>query len=382
MATPDLTLDSPATSAQLSRHCSPGLVRTTLHRSNLTEFHLTLTPLQNESAHSIMRRLRAELDAAQAVVVRHEVFGSLAWHQQPSWDWPVTWVEGADCSGKPIAGMHVLAVRGADVDSIVINGQSVGRVFSDGYARHALLGNVHSDPQATLDVQGRQVFERLESALQVAGFAMTDVPRTWLFLDDILAWYGTLNRVRREFFEQRGLFNHLVPASTGVGVRNPAQAAMIAGAWASQPLSDEFFLGEVLSPMQCPAPAYGSCFSRAVEMVDPHLRRVLVSGTASIEPKGASVCGGDMDGQIDLTMQVVRAILVSRGMDYHDVTRATAYIRHPADAPLFQEWCQRLGLQDWPLVVTQAVVCRDELWFEIELDAIAPTHHHATDWEL
>ena len=126
------------------------------------------------------------------------------------------------------------------------------------------------------------------------------------------------------------------------------------------------------SPLQCPAPAYGSCFSRAVEIVTPGWRRIFISGTASIAPKGESVCAGDMDGQIDLTMQVVRAILVSREMDYADVTRATAYLRNPADAPIFNRWCHKLGLVNWPLVTTQAVVCRDELLFEIELDAMAP----------
>ena len=201
---------------------------------------------------------------------------------------------------------------------------------------------------------------------------MTDVARTWLFLDDILAWYGPLNQVRRDFFAQRHLFDHLVPASTGVGVRNPAGAAMVAGAWAAEPRDDRFLAGEVLSPLQCPAPQYGSCFSRAVEMVSPDLHRLFVSGTASIEPKGTSVCADDVDGQIDLTLQVVRAILVSRGMDYPDVNRATAYLRRPGDEPLFRGWLARLGLEDWPLVVTQAVVCRDELLFEIELDALAP----------
>jgi enamine deaminase RidA (YjgF/YER057c/UK114 family) len=201
---------------------------------------------------------------------------------------------------------------------------------------------------------------------------MPNVARTWLFMDDILAWYGPLNQVRREFFERHQLFDHTVPASTGVGVKNPVGAAMVAGAWAVQPTNGSLFVGEMGSPLQCPAPAYGSCFSRAVEIVTPGWRRIFISGTASIAPKGQSVCAGDLDGQIDLTMQVVRAILVSREMDYADVTRATAYLRNPADAPIFKRWCHKLGLVNWPLITTQAVVCRDELLFEIELDAMAP----------
>jgi enamine deaminase RidA (YjgF/YER057c/UK114 family) len=220
--------------------------------------------------------------------------------------------------------------------------------------------------------QAMQVFENIEVALSSACMSMPNVARTWLFLEDILAWYGSLNQVRRDFFEQRRLRDHAVPASTGVGVKNPAGVALVAGAWAAEPTNGPLFVGEVGSPMQCPAPAYGSCFSRAVEIVTPHCRRMFISGTASIAPNGDSVCAGDLDGQIDLTMQVVRAILVSREMDYADVTRATAYLRNPADAPLFRQWCAKLGLKNWPLVIAQAVVCRDELRFEIELDAMSP----------
>ena len=162
--------------------------------------------------------------------------------------------------------------------------------------------------------------------------------------------------MRREFFGRCHLFNHTVPASTGVGVKNPAGAALVAGAWAVAPTNGVLFVGEVGSPLQCPAPVYGSCFSRAVEIVTPGWRRMFISGTASIAPKGDSVCAGDMDGQIDLTMQVVRAILVSRELDYADVTRATAYLRNPSDAPIFRRWCAKLGLENWPLVTAQAVV--------------------------
>ena len=367
------------------RLVEPGLEVTCVPRDHLIELHATLRPLPGESVFETAHRLEDLLRRYDATMVRHEIFGSLAaWkdlhrgneNEGFPWPWPVTWVEGKACDSGGIAGMHALAVIGAEVSDVHSHETPVGRVFEDGYARHAVLAGITSDRKAPLEIQARQGFERIATALAPAGFAMHEVPRTWLFLDDILSWYGTLNSVRRHFFEEHGLFDHVVPASTGVGVRNPEGAAMCVGAWASKAIAPGFQIAEVLSPMQCPAPAYGSCFSRAVELVAPDWRRVMISGTASIEPKGASVCGGDMDGQIDLTMQVVRAILVSRGLDYDDVTRATAYIRHPADAPIFADWCRRLGLDHWPLVTTQAVVCRDELLFEIEVDAMAPTAQH------
>lgn len=370
------------------RRHRPELHQGIIQRDDLIELHLTLLPQPGESAARMLERLAAVLKTHNASVLRHEVFGALA--AQPDFAaalqrlfgapaWPVTFVEGASCDGESMAGMHVLAVAGPRVESLSLGGRVVGRIFNDGHARHCVLGDIRpTDPFAPREHQAMQVFENIEAALRRAGMSMVNVARTWLFLDDLLAWYGPLNQVRREFFERCHLFDHTVPASTGVGVKPPAGAALVAGAWAVEPANGSLFVGEVGSPLQCPAPEYGSCFSRAVEIVTPGWRRMFISGTASIAPKGDSVCAGDVEGQIDLTMQVVRAILVSRELDYSDVTRATAYLRNPADAPLFRRWCVKLGLENWPLVTTQAVVCRDELLFEIEVDALATINPGAT----
>lgn len=366
----------------IRRASRPELHNCIVQRDGVLELHLTLLPQPGESATRMLERLAAVLKAHHASVVRHEVFGDLSAHPDftaalkklfGEQRWPVTWVEGAACDDASVAGMHVLAVAGTRVESLSCAGRLVGRIFDDDHGRHCLLGDIRPpDPSAPRDQQAMQVLKNIDAALNHAGMTMPNVARTWLFLDDILAWYGPLNRVRRDFFDQHHLFDHTVPASTGVGVKNPDGVALVAGAWAIKPANGSLFVGEVGSPMQCPAPAYGSCFSRAVEIVTPGWRRMFISGTASIAPKGDSVCAGDLDGQIDLTMQVVRAILVSRGLDYSDVTRATAYLRNPADAPIFRRWCVKLGLENWPLVTTQAVICRDELLFEIELDAMGP----------
>lgn len=382
------TMDFASPPTTLHRQQGPGLHRVTLNREHVCEHHLTLTPLANESPTALAQRLNVLLYDLDALPIRIEAFGSLRAHPaflaalppaSPAWPAPLTWIEGLACNTAEIAGLHVFAVASTPVEPIRFDHQSLGAVFSDGYLNHALLGDV-SPANTSLPpaAQAAQVFQRLQTSLHSAGFDATHIARTWLFLDDILAWYGPLNRVRHDFFTSHRIFQHLVPASTGIGVRNPDGAALVAGAWAAHPLHPQARIAEVLSPMQCPAPQYGSSFSRAIEMVTPDLRRVLISGTASIEPKGASVCANDIDGQIDLTLQVVRAILVSRDLDFSNVTRATAYLRHPADAPLLHQWCARAGLDHAPLVTTQAVVCRDELLFELELDAHTPLNPSPT----
>jgi enamine deaminase RidA (YjgF/YER057c/UK114 family) len=103
----------------------------------------------------------------------------------------------------------------------------------------------------------------------------------------------------------------------------------------------------------------------------PAGRRLLVSGTASIEPNGRSAHVGDLRKQIVLTMEVAHAILASRGFNFSDVTRATAYFKNIQDAPAFDEWRRECNLESLPLVVAQSDICRPELLFEIELDAIS-----------
>jgi enamine deaminase RidA (YjgF/YER057c/UK114 family) len=127
----------------------------------------------------------------------------------------------------------------------------------------------------------------------------------------------------------------------------------------------------VQSPKQSDALEYGSSFSRAAEIAMPDHRRLLVSGTASIDSEGNSVNIGDVEAQVAFTMQVVGAILQSRGMDFSDVTRAIAYFKHAEDAPVFDKYCIDSKLLQLPLISAQGDICRDDLLFEIEVDAIA-----------
>ena len=54
---------------------------------------------------------------------------------------------------------------------------------------------------------------------------------------------------------------------------------------------------------------YKKSFSRAVQVRGGHLRRLFISGTASIDKDGNSVYLQDTSAQINRTMEVVEAIL-------------------------------------------------------------------------
>ena len=157
------------------------------------------------------------------------------------------------------------------------------------------------------------------------------------------------------------MFSGLVPASTGIGSRNARGAALAARAFAVKPKTELVKICEVESPLQCSARDYKSSFSRAVELAHPNFRHLIVSGTAGFV--------GDLDRQINLSLDVLEAILKSRGMDWGDTLRAVAYIKDFSCAGEFRKIQKKRGLEKLPCVAIQADVCRDDLLFEIELDA-------------
>ena len=335
-----------------------------------------------EPLSAVFLRLARELAAREAELVNLMVYGAVAAQAQITQamrdalgetNWPVTWVECASCDGLPLAGVQAFAVSGRAVTRVRLGGRVMASVYEDGGARHCLLGGLGpKDVALSQAEQTEQTFANLQSALDLAGFELADVVRTWFYNDDILAWYGEFNRVRSALYGTIKWRTGSIPASTGIGARNPAGAALALGAWAVRPLDATSRAFEVGSPLQCPAPAYGSSFARAMEINSGGWRRLLVSGTASIHPGGKTAWVGDAKKQVDLTMEVIAAILQSRGMDFRSVTRATAYYREAAFKTHFDAWLAERDLRQMPMVPTHSVVCRDDLLFELELDAGAP----------
>ena len=313
-------------------------------------------------------------------MVRQFVFGSATAYQATlktlrqaldDPELPVTWVEGAGCADHAIAGIQVHAVTGARVRTLGDHGV-VTRIWNDALATRCVVNPIlPARTQATPPEQAREVFEKLQTGLASAGMTMKDIVRTWFYLDDLLSWYGEFNRVRNDVFARNELRPPSLPASTGVGGRNPMGAALAAAAWAVRPHDPAVqVLHFAPSPEQCPASSYGSAFSRAVEIGCAGFRRLLVSGTASIARDGKTEHIGDTRAQIERSMQVVAAILESRRMTFADTAFATAFFKHPADAPLFADWLARHGLQSMPVVSARCDICRDNLLFEIELEAV------------
>ena len=286
-------------------------------------------------------------------------------------DWPVTMVGQQACFGCGLGGIQVWAVEKGDVETLRVNNRVVGTVFGDEHVRTCLLGGFEPASEGSPGEQAVCVFEDMEQALALADMDFSHVIRTWFHLNDILSWYDRFNEARDSFFRARGVFDRLVPASTGIGGSNASGTALSGDLIAVKPLDERVRLFDVPSPLQPEATDYGSSFSRAVEMDTPGLRQLFISGTASIDQEGRTAYPGDPQGQVELTMDVVRAILESRDMTWANVTRATAYFKRAEDAPAFLRYRAEHNLTRLPSLMVENDVCREDLLFEIEVDGAA-----------
>ena len=271
---------------------------------------------------------------------------------------------------RPIVHQVTQNAFGADCGRPVMDsGRLIGTLHENADETYCFFNEIApTDLKASREEQTLSIFETIERVLHAEGMEFGHLVRTWFYLDKILDWYDSFNQTRTPFLKARGAFQGLMPASTGIGMPNRLGAAVVAGALAIKP-NGTTRVQEVASPLQCSALDYKSSFSRAVEVERAGRRELYISGTASIEPGGKTAYVGDPKAQIELTMQVVAAILHSRRMDWGDCTRAIAYIKDPNDAPLFADYLDENGLGALPLTWMHSDVCRDDLLFEIELDA-------------
>jgi enamine deaminase RidA (YjgF/YER057c/UK114 family) len=280
-------------------------------------------------------------------------------------------------AGQDTLHVQVYAVSAGQSVPLYHEGALVGRVIEDEHAACYMLRVLPEDDAVHPHEQTRSVFEKAHAILSDCGGGFSDTVRTWLFADDILSWYDQLNKARNQFFEQHDIYHKLVPASTGVGTANVHGKHLAAQLLAVISKNGAVRAYSVDSPLQCPALDYKSSFSRAVQLDSPDHSRLYISGTAAIDREGKTVLVGDPAAQLELTMQVVQALLERAGMDWSNATGSLVYFKDYRNFGLFDAYCRRRNIR-LPHIKIQADVCRDDLLFEIELDAIRSISHTCT----
>ena len=269
---------------------------TTFKTPDYTEFFFSAQPLKNDTPSSALNRLAGAARERGAQMLALNVFGGLdsgancgELLRESFGDpmFPVTWIKERSGTATRIAGIQAWGITGIQALPLIFEGKVLGVYFDAQNMRYCRLGGIiPPDTGATHGEQAAQVFQRMDTVLRMCDMHFGQVMRTWFFNHDLLDWYGAFNAARDAFFHQQKVYRDIVPASTGIEGGNPAGAALVADALAVMPRSRDVSVDMVPSPLQCAALDYGSSFSRATEIRAPGMRRLYISGTASVSPDG------------------------------------------------------------------------------------------------
>ncbi|MBN1387557.1 MAG: hypothetical protein JW965_03875 [Bacteroidales bacterium] len=230
--------------------------------------------------------------------------------------------------------------------------------------------NLVSDRDIDNYRQAYSVFCSLKSILREYDICFKGLARTWLYVHGILEWYDDLNRARNTFFNEEDIFAGTIPASTGIGLSNIYSKSLLLNAFLLKTSGYNNLIRMLDSPMQCPATDYKSSFSRAVEIRHMTSKRLLISGTASIDREGQTLHYDNVKMQINQTMEVVSSIMRKEEYGWKNMVRAIAYFRDQGHVKHFLEYCRSNQIDSSYILIAGGTICRDDLLFEIEIDAV------------
>ena len=322
--------------------------------------------LCSKNAFILQERVFSSLPATETIRrARSEAYGDLDDGVAPSY------LVAAEGSSGPIAGVQVHAISTNNKPEVVnLDQTGCGRILRAPGCTLLTLSSI-SAPQAPKNTnQAQTMMEMGESVLKQFGADFLSVPRTWMWLKDILSWYDEFNNVRNNFFTERGLIGagtrQSMPASTGIGLGpdNGGHCAMDLVA-VLEPADSTQYL-QVTGKQHC-ALNYGSAFSRASKATTPAGQTVYVSGTASIDAGGATTNIGDAAGQINATIENIRAVLSEMQSSEKDLVQVIAYCKTTEVEKVFNSL---KGSLDWPWITVICDICRPNLLFEIEATAM------------
>ncbi|MFZ0035590.1 MAG: Rid family hydrolase [Sedimentisphaerales bacterium] len=330
-------------------------------------FTAVKTTLEDVGAQLVQERVFATEDALRlARPIRSSVYAELDDGVEPAW---LVTPEGIN--GR-IAGLQVHAVTGCPKPQVLrYKGTSCGRLVQGPDTNIVMLSGICNPAGGDAVQQACDMLEKGLSVLKQVGLDMFAVPRTWMWLGNILHWYDQFNNVRNAFFTKWGLIGNgqdKMPASTGIGIR-PANGSLCAMDLAAVSGKKAVIKYINIGGNQMGAINYGSAFSRATVANTIAGETVFVSGTASIGADGKTTNIGDTPAQIRQTIENVRALLRQLDCCNEDVVQATAYCKTPEIEKLF---CEEWSALPWPVLTAIADICREDLLFEMEATAVRP----------
>ncbi len=214
----------------------------------------------------------------------------------------------------------------------------------------------------------RSALLSLSSILESLG---TTIPRachrTWFMVHDIDHNYRGVVLGRNEVFERLGLTRHThFIASTGIGGSpvSPARS-IVFNSYSVIGLDESCVTYLKAEGMMNNTMDYGVAFERGTLLRFPDRRKVLVSGTASIDHHGDILHEGDPVAQTGRMIANVDTLISEAGASRSDMCYAIVYLRNPSDYALVEPVIRR-EFPRVPVTFVHAPVCREGWLVEME----------------
>jgi enamine deaminase RidA (YjgF/YER057c/UK114 family) len=199
--------------------------------------------------------------------------------------------------------------------------------------------------------------------------------RTWFYVRDIDNNYNGLVEARRELFEPWGMTatTHYV-TSTGIAGEMQRHEELVAMdallECGVDPAQIQFMTAE---DHLCPTHRYGVTFERGTRVTYGDRTHYFISGTASIDKEGNILYLGDLDRQVERTLENIEALLSNQGAHLSHLKQAVVYLRDPSDGARARMLLASLLPHSVPFIVVEGRVCRPGWLVEIEGIAASAT---------
>ncbi len=253
-------------------------------------------------------------------------------------------------------------------------------VVSHGTYTQYLRGGAASALE-TSHYQTASLLSGYSNVLRDKGLSLKDnCVRTWFFVQNVDVNYAGVVSGRNEVFEHEGLLSttHFI-SSTGIGGRHADKSVLVQmDTYAVAPLQ-KGQVGYLYARTHLnPTYEYGVAFERGTTVDYGDRRHVLISGTASIDNKGAVVWPGDIRRQTLRMWENVEALLTEGGASFDDMGQMIVYLRDMADYDVVNQMYEE-RFPNTPRVIVHAPVCRSGWLIEMECMGVKAQKNEAFD---
>ena len=254
------------------------------------------------------------------------------------------------------------SVERIDNYTIKVNSGNLSHYFSSNIVSN--IQDTYSETELQLSYLEKML---LNENLNIAANCV----RTWFYVQNIDVNYSGVVKARRENFEKNSLTEktHYI-ASTGIGGRfYDKDVTSVLDSYSVGGLKEKQ-LGYLYAAKNMNRTSdYGVTFERGSYVDYQDRRHIFVSGTASIDNKGAVVHLGDIKAQTFRMLENIEALLKEASSGFEDLTHLVCYLRDIADYKIVKKIFED-KIPNVPYVITYAPVCRPQWLIESECMAI------------